>query len=395
MGTNYPIKPVMIQPNAITSARYEYTRIQKDFMIHFIDKMSKYMTKEQEFNKDLFGNIVFEIDLKNIIKTDNYKPMIEAIKDLQKKPISYHYNVGNQRVDVTTTLIATLIHKRGSGKIQITATEASLPVILYLGAGFTSLNKSIALSLPSFYAKRMYELCCRWKDKGFYRVSVLDFRKMMVIEKKFKNNNDMAKNVLDISEKFLTEQADVTFAYTFRKENGSRAFNWLEFNIYPVGGETGEKKSGWYVSLYNLIYVIYRDARAVLVCDFIAEHNELKRAVERFKRLHKDIDSGRIKSHGLIPYVDRVLVDEYEVPAQYLETKEAAAKRKKAEAKIAALKAKKNAAAVRVAAERVVKETKPNTQEVILGLFNQQEDVDKGVRDKETKSFADILGGKK
>lgn len=395
METKSVIKANMIQPNAVTSAHYEYTLTQKNFMYHFIEKMNKYMTKEQDFNKDLFGNIIIEMDLKDIVKSENYKPMLDAIKDLQRKTITYHYNKGNQRIDVTTTLIATLTHKRGSGKIEIVTTEASLPVISYIGAGFTALNKSIALLLPSYYAKRLYELCCRWKDKGFYRVSVAEFRKMMAIEDKFKNHYDMAKNVLDISEKLLTEHADLTFTYQFRKENGSRAFNWLEFNIFPVAGsEAGEKKSGWYTSLYNLVYLIYRDVRAMLVCDYIADHNDLKRAVERFRRLQKDIDSARIKPHGIMAYVNKVLMDEYDVPMQYLETKEAAAKRKKAEAKVVALKAKKEAAAVAIAADSVVKEKKPNTKKMIEGLFRQYENANKEERDKETKSLGDIMGGK-
>ncbi|MDR0698941.1 MAG: replication initiation protein, partial [Tannerella sp.] len=48
-----------------------------------------------------------------------------------------------------------------------------------------------ALSLPSYYAKRMYELCCRWKDKGFYRTTLKEFRKMMMVEDKFANVSDL------------------------------------------------------------------------------------------------------------------------------------------------------------------------------------------------------------
>ena len=344
MPPNHEIKPFIIQPNAITSARYEYSQMQKDFMYHLIDKMNTYMTKDYNLIKDLFGNLVIEMDLRDIVKSGNYTPMVDAIKDLQKKPISYNYNRENSTYEVTTSLIATLIHKKGTGKILIKTTEESLPVISYIGSGFTSFNKVIALSLPSYYAKRMYELCCRWKDKGFFRTTIKEFRKMMMIEDKFLKHSDLEKHVLRLSEKILTEQADLTFSYTFRKENGSRAFNWLELNIIMTSGEKIER-GVWYSSLYNILYAVYFDSRAMFICDHISDMQELKRAAERFKRLYKDIKTGTIKPHGIEAYVNRVLMDEYEVPASMLQSAAEKQKQKKAEARMAAIKANREEAA--------------------------------------------------
>jgi hypothetical protein len=384
-------KPVIIQPNAITSARYEYSQMQKDFMYHFLDRMNAYMSKDVAFVKDLFGNVVIEMDLKDIVKSDNYTPMLEAIRDLQKKPIYYNYNRENATYDVSTHLIATLEHKRGSGKIYITTTEASLPVISYIGAGFTAFNKSIALALPSFYAKRLYELCCRWKDKGFCRMTIKEFRKMMMIEDKFKNHNDMAKNVLQRSEKMLSSQADLTFTYTFRKENGSKAFNWLELNIMPVSGEHGNK-SGWYQTLYNILYTIYRDGTAFQVCDFIADRDELKKAAERFRRLYKDIESGKIKPHGILAYVSTVLEVEFEVPESVLLSEEKKRKKeekkRKAQAKLAAIQKAKNME--EVSKKQVDKRTKV---QMTQDMFESNTDPDS--RTGNAQSLADIIRNKR
>ena len=371
MASNIDFKQVIIQPNAVTNARYDFSQMQKDFMYHFIEKMSKYMTKEFTPIADLFGNITIEMDLKDIVKADNYTPMLEAIQDLLKKPIYYHFTKDNDTYDVRTTLIAAIISKRRSGKIWIKTTEESLPFLSYLGAGFTSLNKRIALDIPSYYGKRMYEICCRWQDKGFYRISIKDFRKMMMIEDKFKLNADMARGVLDMSERLLSQHADLTFSYTFRKENGSRAFNWLELNIVPTAGESGEKQSGWYSTLYNMIYDIFRDTRACAVCDYLTEQGELKRATERFSRLKTDIKSGRIKGYGLTAYINKIFMDEYKVPENLLESSEMKKKRKKAEAKLVALKKKKEAdelkktERIQIAAERIKK-----PENLFKGLLN-------------------------
>jgi len=370
---------LIIQPNAITNARYEYSQLQKDFVYHLIDKMNQYMTKDKDRIKDLFGVVVVEMELRDIVKGENHSLMLEAVRDLQTKPIQFNYLKDDGEYEVTTHLIATLVHKKGSGKIQLTTTEASMEFIAYIGAGFTAYNKSIALSLPSLYAKRMYELCCRWKDKGFCRMPVKEFRRMMMIENKFKQHGEMVKNVLEVSEKILREQAELTFTYTFRKENKSRAFNWLELCIIPTMGENGEKKSGWYQVLYNILYGVYWDSTAVLVCDYIAEHDSLKKAAERFKRLQKDIESGKLKTHGIKAYVNRVLMDEYEVPESMVMLKKDKKKRKKATARIETFKA------IKVAAEKAVREKEEKRKD---GLKEIQEMIKAG------KTEAEKMAGK-
>jgi plasmid replication initiation protein len=303
---------VIIQPNAVTNARYDYSQLQKDFMLYYIEAMNKHMTKEKELSRDLFGNMQIEMELKDICKSNNHAKMLAAIRDLMKKPISYYYNRDDGTYDVHTTLIASLIHKRNTGMIYIKTTEESLPVVRWLGEGFTTFNRNIALSLSSVYAKRLYELCCRWKDKGFCRMKLDEFRVMMCVEDKYVKISDLKANVLDIGEKFLKEGADLNFTYTLRKENGSKAFNWLELNIHSQieSGKTGE----WYQSLYNNLYQIYRNSRAIEICDYITTNKELKKANERFARLMKDIDTGRIKPHGILAYVNSVLGNEFDVP---------------------------------------------------------------------------------
>jgi plasmid replication initiation protein len=332
MEQNEEKKDAIIQPNAITTARYEYTKLQKDFMIHYIDAMNKYMTKDGQIQPDLFGNIVLDFELRNMCKADHHGEMLKAIKDLQKKPISYEYNRKDGRYEVTTTLIATLIHKKGTGKIRIQTTEASIPFVMWLGHGFTQFDKNTALSLPSVYAKRIYELCCQWKDKGFCRITVEQFRQMLSIEKKYKQLSELKANVLDISEKQIKEMSgDIWFTYSLRKENGSKSYNWIEFNIQS--NLDNNKEGKWYQDMYNFLYPLYRDFRAYEACEYISGKKESKKAAERFSRMAKDIDKGKVKSYGMIAYLNKVLEDEFNVPADITQRGMETAK-KKAQKKI-------------------------------------------------------------
>lgn len=190
---------------------------------------------------------------------------------------------------------------------------------IFLGGGFTAYNKNIALSLQSVYAKRMYELCCRWKDKGFLRISIDEFRHMFCIEDKFNKISELRVNVLDLAQKMLTEYADLTFRYELKKENNSRSFNWLNIWITTDNQDTKDKATQKaYETVYNFLYDLFRNSRAMEITDYIADNKELKRAAERIIRLRGDINSGRIKVHGREQYIRKVIQDEFHVPAEMM-----------------------------------------------------------------------------
>jgi plasmid replication initiation protein len=374
-------EPIIIQPNAVTNARYDYSQMQKDFMLYYIEAMNKHMTKEKELSRDLFGNMLIEMDLKDICKSNNHAKMLAAIRNLIKKPISYYYNRDDGTYDVHTTLVASLIHKRNTGKIYVKTTEESLPVVRWLGEGFTTFNRNIALSLSSVYAKRLYELCCRWKDKGFCRMKLEEFRIMMCVEDKYQKISDLKANVLDIGEKFLKDGADLYFTYTLRKENGSKAFNWLELNIHSQI-ESG-KEEEWYQSLYNNLYQIYRNSRAIEICDYLTTNKELKKANERFIRLMKDVDTGRIRPHGILAYVNSVLEKEFEVPDQITgRGMERRKKQDKAELIFKKLAAKKAAEK----AEKDKKEAEKINVNFVPDLFGEEK-----TKAGKTESLRDVI----
>lgn len=375
----------IIQPNAVTNARYDYSQMQKDFMYYYMEAMSKHMSKDKPLQQDLFGNFTIELDMKDICKSNNHSKMLEAIKDLQKKPISYHYNKQDGIYDVTTTLVASITHKRNTGKVTIKTTEESLPVIMWLGEGFTAFNKNIALSLPSVYAKRMYELCNRWKDKGFCRIPLSEFRVMMNVEDKYNKISELRENVLDVSKKLLSEHADVCFTYELRKENKSRAFNWLELNIVNQLIKDG-KPAEQYQFMYNFLYQQFRDSRAFEVCEFISHHKELKRACERFKRLQKDINTGKVRPHGVVAYVNTVLADEFNVPDSMTGRGKAKAKREAIAKEVLTKVDEKKAA-------EAAKEPKPvDTETVVKNIFGEAVELPRSNK-KTSLSVGNILRG--
>jgi hypothetical protein len=381
----------IIQPNAVTNARYEYSQLQKDFMYFYLEAMCKHMSREKLLQKDLFGNYVIELDLKNICKSNNYKPMLEAIDDLQRKPIGYEYSSHDGTYKVSTSLVAAYVHSKNTSKVQIYTTELSLPYILWLGSGFTAFNKNIALALPSVYAKRMYELCNRWKDKGFCRMSLKEFRSMMNVEDKYRQISELRDRILDVSQKLLQEQADITFTYELRKENKSKAFNWLEIRITDRLAEEG-KPAEQYQYVYNFLYQLFRDSRAFEVCEFLAHAGELKKACERFKRLQKDINTGKVRPHGIVAYGNTVLADEFGVPDAM--TGRGRAKAKRNAMATEALKEIKERKEAKKQAEAAKKEKPVDSEMVVRTIFGDSVEAPRSNKKARSgKSIGDLVRG--
>ncbi|MDR1897083.1 MAG: replication initiation protein [Prevotellaceae bacterium] len=304
----------IIQPNAITNARYEYTQMQKDIMYYVIEALQNKMTRQ----RDIWGSITVELNLRNFVAQNQYTRVMTALKDLGKRQLSYNFNRNDKTYDVTTTIIASVVSERYGRRVQLRITDEALPLLLFLGEGFTAYNMNVALTLNSLYAKRMYEICCRWKDKGFYRVHLDELRKMLCIEKKYLQVVELRKNVLDLSQEMLKANADLTFTYQLKKES-SRSFNWLEMWICQKGEDPRSKNDQKYFeTVYNFLYEFFRNSKAADAVNVIQENGQLKRAADRLTRLEDDIRKGKIKKKGQRQYISKVLTDEFKIPVHIM-----------------------------------------------------------------------------
>jgi len=379
----------------MTGAHYDYTALQKNIMYFIISSVQKHMTKDFPADPDLFGNLILNVDLKELVQNSNYSEVYKSVDGLMKKPLSYSYTLPNGNImDVKTTMIYTMKHERGSRKMTLKISADSIPVLLFIGQGFTAYNKTIAISLPSVYAKRIYELCCRWRDKGYVRMKLLDFRRMLGIDvysedgkkierQKFKQIKELRTEVLDKSQRLLQEQADYTFRYNLRKEH-SRSYNVIEFWIASKA-ETKEKVTTQYQNVLVFLQRVFYDKRAFEATELIFSNGDLQKASERFERMDKDIKTKKIKEHGVKAYVTTVLIKEFNVP----------------EKMVISEKSKKTKEAVRIASEILntddIKKLNDEqraimTRNTVNALFKEQRQQRTSKR-KDVPSLANILEG--
>lgn len=305
----------IIQPNTVTNARYDFSKIQKNLLYHMIDKL------QHRMNKENIGEVeeVFEIALKSLDANQNYDRMIKELEEMTRKTVKYQIVRDKKTWNVVTGMIAAFEHERYEQNVRIYVSSRAIPFLCYIGNGFTVFQKTIALSLKSIYSKRMYELCCRWADKGGFTMELSEFRELMGLANKMPRLSDLKSSVLNKSKKELEKYSDITFEYSLDKVK-SRSYNFINIkiqsnNIYkdPTKGNTSELYRKVYGYLCH-VYPKYIDGTAVEIVDKLAKNEDLPTFFERLQRLDDDLTSGKLNNREHFNrLVKKILKEDYNI----------------------------------------------------------------------------------
>jgi plasmid replication initiation protein len=214
------------QHNALTAARYDYTELQQDLLFFIISKLSK----EQ--------------------KTGVYSLRINDLSELTGKKYNPAYlrkataDMGSRVFEVFTEksykqlwMFQQVEYLLGQGIIEFELSRHVLPYLFDLKENFTSYELAAALRLSSKYAKRVYQLCSQWKDKGeTKKYDLQDFKRMLGLfddkgNEKMKQLIDLRTNVLDVAVKQINEHTELNISYTLEKKG--RAFKNIVFTVKP------------------------------------------------------------------------------------------------------------------------------------------------------------------
>ena len=308
----------IIQPNRITYAKFNLTALQRNIIYLIIGKVQKHMTKENVINKDLFNNFVVTIDAETLIKSNNYSSVYEASKKLQKMLFEYDYIADDGRYRKSAVFVTTIGQKKGSRYVDLTINKDAIPVLLYIGVGvgYTRFQKTIAISLKSVYAKRMYEFCNRWKDRGGFVITINEFKEMLSISDKYKSISDLRKRVLNPAKKELKENADVWFEYDLKKYN-SRSYNMIEFKVFtqnPLEIPGKKNKSGIYIEVVNMLslaYPISKDGTSAFIADRIKEKGKLDELYQKLRRLDNGLKNGKKTKLDVVKLIKHIIKTDY------------------------------------------------------------------------------------
>ena len=306
----------MVQPNQITNARYDFTAVQKNILYEILGKVQKHMSKETLLNRDLFNNFIVSIDVDTLVHGKNYKIIWDAAENMQKMAFKFDYERADGKYRRSAVLVTTCDHKYGSRTVELTINPDAVPVLLFIGEGYTRFQKTIAISLKSVYSKRMYELCNRWKDKAGFIMSLKEFKQTLGIEYKYKKISALKKYVLDTAQKELKQNADTWFDYDLKKVD-SRSFNMLHFKVYhqekTIGGNNHLGLYSKVVGFISFTYPLAKDGTAAHITDQILDSGNLDILERRLQKLFNEYNAGEKEAKDVVRLTKHILKNDYNI----------------------------------------------------------------------------------
>lgn len=314
----YKGKVSLIQPNKVTNARYSYTEREENILTLMIDAIQGHMTGSKPIQTDLFNQPMITIDVTDVGVKDKGK-YLRAAMQMTKKSFEFEYQNQQGYTEAVYGVIATTVRDvKGTSLIHVTINQWAIPYLVYIGkgVGFTSYNKTIALTLPGEYTKRLYKLCKRWENRGGFSMSLDEFRTMLCLEGKYSKLKDLKKWVLDKSRERMMQKADVYFDYSLDKVAGSRSYNVINFIIKGNNKVLSDsKKTDMYVLVYGVLSIAYsslKSSKAKDICDRLADEPKvLERAYNRFKRMKNELDAGELTLEDVAKLVQYVLREDF------------------------------------------------------------------------------------
>lgn len=216
---------VVLQHNAITTARYDMSSAEKNIIYLLLTKLQendpmdkKYVLRVQEL-MDATDHVI------------DYKQFKLATEKLIGKVLTINENHGFLQVSISSSARYLL----NSGTIELRIDPTLRPYLFALKNNFTSFNAEMAIKLRSKYAKRIYEMLSQYKDTGIMKISIhelksrLDLLNVVSKKEKYIKYSMFTRKVLEIAKKELFTKTNIEFVYTPQKTG--KKYTDIEFKI--------------------------------------------------------------------------------------------------------------------------------------------------------------------
>lgn len=310
---------IIKQPNHILTARFTVSQLEKNIIYLILDQLRKVMS--MDLNK-VHTEQEIVIEMKQLDENRNYERIKKAVISLTSKHVEFEVSIPNGRgggriQEVLTSLVSGLKYEQHSEYLSFLVPSSACRFFCYLGGGFTTFQKTIAISLSSNYSKCMYELCCRWIDKGGYQCSIEEFRRLMQIDRKYKQISHLRTRVLEGAKKELQTKADVFFSFQLNKVG--KKYESIAFKFHRNTNTRDEYrgvKSEQYIFVYNFLNRYFSnqmDSKALDYTEKLASSGKIDIAYRRCGRLDDDFTGGLKTKSDITNLLNRIILKEWGV----------------------------------------------------------------------------------
>lgn len=295
---------VIVQDNALTSARFEYTALERNLFYSVLKQLSSEPKKKY---------IISVSDLQNLTGVkNNYKEYTSATESIMSRIYKITKPNGNL---LQVAMFSHCEYIKGEGLIEVGMSQEIHPYLFNLKNNFTQFQLDVALGLSSKFGKRLYEILSQWRtfNGGVKTFDVIELKTILSLynpktkEEQYKNWSDFEKRVLAVAQKDLKRKeinSDISFTYKGNKLG--RKFVSITFQIKTKSFQKmidfKDDKARIYGILVNEFQLNKKQAEQIFMNYSEAEINPIIHNIRmdiRDNKIHKTIGGYSAKRFGV------------------------------------------------------------------------------------------------
>lgn len=216
------------QSNYITTARYNYSPMQKRILYRIVEKAWEFRLanaqwfKENGERMEVKKHVELTMPITAFMTEEqiedkggkSYEYVIEAFKSLVlDKKIS---SVGKDEFSFGS-ILNYADRNKGEGTITFSVHKYVWQSALDFTRGFTKLDLKIAMQFKSAYTMRFFEFAKEWQDLGCFTISVQDFREMFCCTNKYPLIHDLKRYIIKVANDELDKKCYLSFDFVCNK----------------------------------------------------------------------------------------------------------------------------------------------------------------------------------
>ncbi len=207
---------LLVQDNALTSARYEMTALEKNIM---------YAVMSQIEDTDL-PTKCYKIAIVDISQHTERRLRNDDFRDAVTRLLTRDFTIKTQNGKLLQATFISSAEYDTEGYVEIEIGIKLRPYLFALKNNFTIFGLEVAMLLHSKYSKRLYEMLCQFKSTGLLRLSVTELKERFQLVntegvEQYTRWSNFEKNVLQAAQNEINEKADFKFDYKLKK-NGRK-----------------------------------------------------------------------------------------------------------------------------------------------------------------------------
>ncbi len=206
-------KRLVVQDNAITTARYSMTALEKNIM---------YMVMAQ-LDKNDPPTRYYRISGKELMERTRKKIKYEELKEATNRLLDRELFIIRENGNYLQIRPISSAEYDSHGMIEIGLDAKIRPYLFELKNNFTTFELNMVLSLDSKFSKRLYEMLAQFRSTGLLRISVREFKERLKLydpktgNEQYEKWSAFEKYVLKVAQKEISEHTDLAFEYTLKK----------------------------------------------------------------------------------------------------------------------------------------------------------------------------------